>query len=394
MRILLVVDCYFPSKKSSAKLVHDLATELHNQGHRAIVVAPDECLTQPCQVTTESELTILRVRTGKIKGAGKIRRAWNEVRLSSVIWRSAKTFFRDNPCGLVVFYSPSIFFGDLVNRLKRLWKCKTYMILRDMFPQWAIDAGVLREGLISKYFRHKERFQYEVADIIGVQSSANLQYFEQKSIRHRAQLEVLFNWTTLDEKNVVQDDFRKKFGLENKLVFFYGGNIGVAQHMDNIIQLAENLRSFSDVHFLLVGEGSEVDRLQADIRRRSLSNISMRPAVGQNEYLALLSQVDVGLISLDRDLTTHNLPGKMLGYMYYSMPILASINAGNDLQNIVEEAHAGMVCIAGEHEELCDLATRFIQDAELRQNMGRNARLLLEKTFSVEQAAKQILSHT
>ena len=90
MRILLVVDCYFPSKKSSAKLIHDLASEFRNQGHQAIVVALDENLGQPCQVTTELGLTILRIRTGKIKGAGKIQRAWNEIRLSAVIWKSAK----------------------------------------------------------------------------------------------------------------------------------------------------------------------------------------------------------------------------------------------------------------------------------------------------------------
>ena len=267
------------------------------------------------------------------------------------------------------------------------------MILRDIFPQWAIDAGVLREGLISRYFRRKERFQYTVADVIGVQSPANLDYFRQLPSQHDAKLEVLYNWTTLEEKNVVHDDVRKKLGLEDKLIFFYGGNIGLAQHMDNIIHLAESLRSWPDAYFLLVGEGSEVPRLQAEIKRKSLSNISIQPAVGQGEYLGLLSQVDIGLISLDRNLKTHNFPGKMLGYMYYSMPILASINPDNDLQNVIEQADAGLVCLAGEHEKLCEAAKKMLKNEGLRQNLGRNSRLLLENMFSVDQAARQILSH-
>ncbi|MCP4375588.1 MAG: glycosyltransferase family 4 protein, partial [bacterium] len=180
-------------------------------------------------------------------------------------------------------------------------------------------------------------------------------------------------------------------GLEGKVVFFYGGNIGVAQDMDNIIRLADGLRDLPQAHFLLVGEGSEVARLEELIQARGLENIQILPAVGQKEYLGMLSEFDVGLISLAGNLTTQNIPGKLLGYMYYSIPVLASINPGNDLKEMLESHHAGLVSLNGNDSELLEQARSLAEDCELRKTMGTNSRRLLEDTFSVEKAAGQII---
>ncbi|MBC8487504.1 MAG: glycosyltransferase family 4 protein [Bacteroidetes bacterium] len=393
MRILIVVDCYFPYKKSSAKLVHDLGVEFHRQGHEIIITAPDDALTAPSQVTIEQGLKVLRVRTHPIKGAERITRAINEIRLSSIIWKAGKAFFKSNQCDLIVLYAPSIFFASLIKKLKKLWNCKAYLIQRDIFPQWAVDTGEMKEGLICRFFRLKEKQHYAVADIIGVQSPENLNYFSEHGLADKYNLEVLYNWTTANEKKIIQRNDRENLGLKNKVVLFYGGNIGVAQDMDNIVRLADNMRENSQAHFLLVGDGSEVPRLKDMIKEKQISNITIHPAVAQDEYLGMLSQFDIGLISLDRQLKTHNFPGKMLGYMYFSMPILACINPGNDLKQIIEESNAGFVCLAGEHSVFCDYAERLVADVDLRQKMGNNARTVLEKTFSVKRAVSQILSH-
>lgn len=393
MTILLIVDCYLPCTKSSAKLMHDLAIEFHRQGHKVIVAAPDDTLTVPSRVTVKEAVTVLRVRTGRIKGATKLIRAINELRLSSTIWKTGKGFFQANPSDLIVFYSPSIFFGRLVQKLKKLWGCKTYLILRDIFPQWAIDVGVLKDGPICRFFRSKERLQYDVADVIGVECPANLRYFEKNGLKAKHNVEVLYNWTTLNEKKVVCRNDRERLGLKDKVVFFYGGNIGIAQDVDNIVRLAAEVRNHPEIYFLLVGSGSEVPHLRANIQEWGLSNISIHPPVAQDHYLGMLSQFDVGLISLKHDLKTHNFPGKMLGYMYCSMPILAGINPGNDLNQLLEESQAGFVCMSGEDELFRTYALQLAEDADLRRRMGQNARTVLEKNFCVTSAASQILSH-
>ena len=393
MRILLLVVYYLPSTMSSAKLIHDLATEFHRLGHDPVVVAPDESISDDTEITRDNGIAVLRVRTGKIKTASRVLRGFNEAILSTLIWEKGKRFFKDNPCDLIVYYSPTIFFGSLVRRLKKLYRCPSYLILRDIFPQWAVDAGVLKKGLAYRYFKLKEFQNYRAADIIGVQSPANLNYFKENDLDRQYQTELLYNWATLKEDNIQPGNYRERMGLQGKVVFFYGGNLGVAQDMDNIIRLAKNIENVQNVHFLLVGDGSEKSRLISNIVSNQITNITIHDAVGQQEYLSMLSEFDVGLISLDRNLRTQNFPGKLLGYMYHSMPILASINPGNDLKDILENNNAGLVYINGEDSLLVSSARRLAGSETLRRQLGLNARALLESTFSVSKAAQQILSH-
>jgi glycosyltransferase involved in cell wall biosynthesis len=393
MRIQIIVDCYLPSTKSSAKLIHDLSVEFGRLGHEVCVVAPDDSLSTDCCVERRENASVLRVKSGKTKGAGRIRRAISEARLSATLWKRGQAYFEAHPCDLVIFYSPSIFFGELVSRLKRRWQCPAYLILRDIFPQWAVDAGVLKKGPAYWYFRRKELAQYAAADVIGVQSPANLHYFRDHALDGKHRLELLYNWTTLEEGDVPKTDFRERLGLADKVIFFYGGNIGVAQDMDNILRLAESLRGEGNLFFLLVGDGSEVPRLQAQIAARKLTNVLLHPPVDQRQYLGILAEIDVGLISLDRRLATHNFPGKMLGYLYHGRPILASVNPGNDLKGLVEQHQAGLIYLNPDDRQLRAGALELARSPHLREQLGRNGRRLLESKFSVTTAAEQILSH-
>jgi O26-antigen biosynthesis N-acetyl-L-fucosamine transferase len=393
LRILILVDCYYPSTKSSAKLVHDLAAELGRRGNHAVVLTPSEAVGGELESRIEDGVTVVRVKTGPIKGVQRIIRAANEVRLPARIWRSAKRFLRQNPCDLILFYSPTIFFGALVRKLKALWNCPAYLILRDIFPDWAVDAGVLQKGLICRYFRRVAAEQYRIADVIAVQSPANLPFFAAEFPREKFRLKVLFNWTALQEGPQPRTNYRASLGLKGKIVFLYGGNLGVAQDMDNILRLAARLAFRQDVRFLLVGEGSEVRRLRKSIEPNGAHNVQILPGMPQGEYLSMVSEFDVGLISLDGRLTTHNVPGKLLSYLYWGMPVLASVNQGNDLFVLLREGGAGYCFANGDDEALMQAALRLADDADLRAAMGRNARRLLEQTFSVQHAANQIFAH-
>jgi len=395
MRILIFVVYYLPSPIASAKLIDDLAREFHRLGHEVIVAAPDNAIIQDCEVTEESGFKVVRIKAGEIKSASLLLRACREVMLSRVMWRKGKDFFRQNPCDLIVYYSPTIFFGSLVTRLKRLYGCPSYLILRDIFPQWAVDAGVLRRGeLAHRFLEHMAKLNYNAATVIGVQTPANLEYFSEQGLATKYRLEVLYNWAAkTNGHGLPGDGYRNRLGLKNKIVFFYGGNIGVAQDLDNIVRLAETLRGEKNAFFLLVGDGSEVSRLKGIIAAKGLANIAILPPVDQDAYLEMLAEFDVGLVSLDRGLRTQNFPGKILSYMNQAKPILASINVGNDLKDLLEKHDAGLVCMNGEDEQFEIMARRLLTDQELRARLGRNARAMLENRFSVRHAALQILSH-
>lgn len=392
MRILLLVDCYHPNPKSGATQMHDMALELHRQKHEVIVLTPCDRVSKSIEVTREFGFQVVRVKTRNIKGSWRAFRAVQESQLSSVLWRRAKPFLLEHPADLVIFYSPTIFLASLVRRLKSLWHCPAYLILRDIFPAWAVDAGILRKSLIYYFFRRKEILQYQIADRIAVQSPANLEYFSREFRTQGYRLEVLYNWMSVKVENLPSTNYRTRLGLQDKVVFVYGGNLGVAQDVDNIVRLARRLVDHNRIHFLLVGEGSEVPRLRRLLAEQRLQNVQLLQAVSPSEYLALLSEFDAGLLSLDRRLKTHNVPGKLLGYMYWCKPTLASINPGNDLFEILERNQAGLCLLNGDDDGLCAAALRIANDAELRDKMGKNARRLLERMFSVETAVRQITS--
>src|SRR5260370_27654999 len=98
-----------------------------------------------------------------IKGTTEFSRGFREMRLSDTLWRRAKSFLLAKPVDLIVFYSPTIFFGGLVRCLKSRWGCPAYLILRDIFPQQAVDAGILRKGMVWRSVRGKEGSQHDVA---------------------------------------------------------------------------------------------------------------------------------------------------------------------------------------------------------------------------------------
>jgi O26-antigen biosynthesis N-acetyl-L-fucosamine transferase len=372
LRILIIVDCYYPSPKSSAKLVHDLGVELQRCGNEVIVLTPSEQASKDLVTSVEDQLLIARVKTGTIKGAGRVWRAIEEVQLSWKLWWRAKDFLRQHHCDLILFYSPSIFFGPLVRKLKALWGCSAYLILRDIFPEWAVDAGLLRKGLVYHFFRWLETYQYETADLIAVQCPANLDYFARAYPKRKLRLKVLYNWSQLDVADLPKTNYRARLGLDQDFVFLYGGNIGVAQDMGNLLRLAARMALRPDVHFVLIGSGTETERLKNDIGELRLQNIHILPAVSQNEYLSLVSEFDSGLLSLDPRIRTHNIPCKLLSYLYWGLPVLASVNHGNDLFELINGSRAGCCCTNGDDEGLLEAANKLVSQPDLRSEMFRH----------------------
>ena len=390
MRICFVIDDYLPeSIKVGAKMVHELACELKVQGYDVTVVTPSQKLKSKTDIGMLNGITVCRFKSGKIKNVGKVKRAINETLLSYHAWKSFKSYFQDNPHDLIVYYSPTIFWGGLVSRLKKLWDVPSYLILRDIFPQWAIDQELIRrDSKIEKYFRYFEKKNYAAADTIGLMSQKNLEWFKE-TVTTDKKLEVLYNWAS----NIpvkAELNYKEKLGLIEKIVYFYGGNMGHAQDMLNIVRLAENMKNEKKAHFVFVGAGDEVEHVRQAMEKEQLDNMTMLPSVTQDVFKQMLAEFDVGLFTLHKDHTTHNFPGKLLGYMVQKLPILGSVNQNNDLKEIIEEAGAGLVSITGDDEKFLDNALNLL-DEEKRKEMGKKGNNLLQNTFSVEAASDKIL---
>jgi len=391
MKICLIVDDYMPNSiKVAAKMMHELAVEFYSNGHEVTVFTPDPNIIKKFDILVLDNIKICRFKTGQIKNTGKVKRAINETLLSYNAWSTYKEFIKDNKHDLIVYYSPTIFFGPLVNKLKKEWRASSYLILRDIFPQWAIDNGIIKENsIISRYFKYFEMLNYKSADKIGLMSPKNLEWFNEKyDLNYKT--EVLYNWASNTPTIITENVFRKKYHLEDKVIYFYGGNIGHAQDMMNIVRLAISMSKHSEAHFVIVGAGDEVELIQKAIIQNKMNNLTLLPSVTQEEYKLILAEIDVGLFTLHYDHKTHNFPGKLLGYMCESKPILGSINPDNDLKKIIEDNNAGLIEINGEDEKLYNNAVKLLYKVT-RTKEGQNAKKLLENLFSIKSVVSKLL---
>lgn len=393
MRIILLADDYLPnSTRVHAKMLHELAIELAGRGHKVIVITPG-CWQQSNKAIIDNidGIEIWRFKSRPIKGVGKIKRAINESMLSLRAYLAVRKILNEQKFDIVVNYSPTIFFGPLAWYLKRKGSY-IYLVLRDFFPQWVVDQGMIKENsLIAKYFRLFERFNYSVSDCIAVQSPANLVLFKKMYPNHK-NYRVLMNWTKSKPTLLTHVIDKKQFGLDDKIVLFYGGNIGHAQDMLNLMRLAQNLKNCKQAHLLLIGQGDEFELVEETISSWNLTNVTLLPSVSQEEYIRIVAGIDIGLFSLSSKHSAHNFPGKLLGYMVESLPILGSVNKGNDVIELINESGAGLVSVNRNDDVFFKNALQLINDEVLRNKMGDNSFKLVDEKFSVENAADDILS--
>lgn len=393
MKLALIIDDYLPlSTRVGAKMFHELALELISCGHDVTVITPDVHLQKNFSIGFYNGVKVWRFKSGALKDIGKTQRAINETLLSYRAWKAIKQHVNKDTFDGVIYYSPSIFFGGVVKKIKNRCQCPAYLILRDMFPQWVIDAGMMKAGsLIERYFRFFENKSYRQASHIGLMSDKNLEIFRQQNKEYSCG--VLRNWASLTPVSLPENysSLREKLNLKDKIIYFYGGNIGHAQDMPNLMRLAKRMMEHPRAHFLFIGQGDEVELINSLSKEWGLTNFTYLSSVDQDAFKCILSEVDVGLFSLSAKHSSHNFPGKLLGYMVQSLPILGSVNAGNDLLGIVNNK-AGFIHYNGEDDRLYHSALLLLQDDGLRNQLGSGANILLKEQFSVESIAQTIIN--
>ena len=392
MHILILVDDYLPSTKSAPLMIQQLGEYYVSQGHQVTVFTPDH-RSSKYNVSYENGIKVVRFYSGRLKNIGMIKRAINELLLSFRLWMvylRSPELFKDGK--IIISYAPTIFWGIIAIFLRWRLKSSHYMILRDIFPQWVIDNHLLRKySPVAIFFRFFEWLNYCSANRIGVQTPGNLKYFENS--RFHKKCEVLYNWASPMPAERQNNGFREKYFLRDKVILFYGGNIGHAQDMDNIMRMAANIRDITDAHIVLVGNGDEFELVERTIKDRQLENVLLLPPVPQEEYFKILCEIDIGIFTLHPNHKTQNVPGKILGYMAAGKAILGSVNEGNDIIEIINQSQAGLVVVNPDDKAFADNARKLIEDTDFRASCACNAKRLLDTFFSLSRNAGQILEN-
>ncbi|MBA3757163.1 MAG: glycosyltransferase family 4 protein, partial [Nitrosomonas sp.] len=369
MRILLIADVFPPLRSSGAVQLRDLSLEFVKQGHETtmLVAAPE--LEEDWRIETWNGVRIVRLKSPRTKDIGYIRRTIGEFLMPFAMLRNLrKSPLANEKWDGVAWYSPTIFLGPIAKALKQSSECRSYLIIRDIFPEWAADMGLMGKGLPYRFFKTIANYQYAVADVIGVQTPGNLAYSNEWTNQSDRRVEVLQNWLAYAPETGCSIRVGDT-ALSGRKIFVYAGNMGVAQGMGILLDLAESVKARNDIGFLFVGRGSDAQRLRSNASARGLVNVAFFDEIDPNEIPSLYAQCHVGLVALDPRHKTHNIPGKFLTYMQSGLPVLASINPGNDLVGLIEKEQVGRVVTDSSAASLCASAQALVTDIAVNEDI-------------------------
>lgn len=392
MDVAIIADSFPPLRTSAAVQLRDLAGEFLKQGHRPTMIVPAPELRTKWELENYHGIRVLRANTLKMKDVNYVRRTLAEVLMPfMILLRLFQSGLLGESWDGVIWYSPSIFFGPLVLFLKKKHGCRSYLILRDIFPEWAVDMGLMRRGIPYRFFKVVEKLQYWSADAIGVQSEAARPYLREILKREPPHIDLLQNWLT-DNTSTDCSISIDATPLAGRKICVYTGNMGVAQDVDVFLDLASDMQDRDYIGFLFVGRGSEAARLRQKANTEALSNVLFLDEIDPDEISGLISQCHIGLLSLDLRHTTHNTPGKFLTYMRGSQPVLASVNSGNELSVLIKKNRVGSVSETRNLNELRGGLLNLLDSESEHSETAIRCRTIYEALFSPTKAVETILS--
>ncbi len=394
MKLIIIADAFPPMRSSAAVHMYELAIELIKQGHKVTVIIPVTHIRVPLRIEYYNGFRLVSVASLKTKEVSSIRRTIAEFISPYVVYHRLKSSsIIDEIFDGIIWYSPTIFFGPLICRLKLRYGCSTYLVLRDMFPDWAVDLRLIKKGFLHFFFKRVEFYQYKMANCIGIQSPGNFKYFNVGNLKQfKSKVELLWSWVTPVDYSMTCSIDLKKTHLVGRMNFIYAGNMGIAQDVDFIISLATLYEQRLDIGFVFVGRGSEYTRLKAMSYKKNLSNTVFFDEISPIEIPALYSQCKIGLVALDLRHKSSNIPGKFLSYMDSGLPVLARVNAGNDLVEMIDYYQVGASYVGSDVGDFMVEANRLIGIIQNDQNLPIRCKNLARTLFSTKNAANQIVN--
>ena len=387
----------FPDIRENSNLYSDLAEEFRKNGHNIYVATLlEKKYNQATYLEKVKELNILRIRAGNWFNINSvIKKGLTTVTIPNFFKKAVQKYFDNIKFDLVIYPTPPITFAPVVKYLKQRDECTSYLILRDIFPQNVRDLGLLNNQILFNYFRRKEKQLYNISDYIGCMSEGNIKYVLEHNSVDVNKLEILYNWGKIDyDDELSYVNYKEKYGLGNKFVAVFGGNIGLPQELEFLLELAKEYKERDDIIFLVIGKGAQKQKIVDLIKSENISNVVIKDYLPRDEYENLITQCDIGLINLSRNFTIPNIPSKTIAYFKAGIPILASTDKNTDYKDLlVKKSKAGLWSETGDLKTYKNNFEMLLNNRKLRKELGKNGKKFLKENLSVEKAYQIIMKH-
>ena len=384
---------------SSPGIYTDLYRKFRDEGHGVYIVSANERRTgKNTEFYTEENANFLRVKIGNITKCGMLEKGISTLLVEYLFTNAIKKYLSNVKFDLVFYTTPPITFANVVKFIKNRDGAKSYLALKDIFPQNALDIGVLKtsgiKGFIYRYFRKKEKALYALSDTIGCMSPANCEYVLGNNPEVlNEKVELFPNTIEYRDVSVTAEEkcaIREKYGIpQDKKVFVYGGNLGRPQGIPFIIECLKSQAKNENVFFLIVGNGTEFSKLEEYYSIEKPVNVKIMQRLPREDYDAMISACDVGLIFLDYRFTIPNYPSRLLAYMQAGLPVVAATDVNTDIGEFLTKNGLGWWCGSNDVQAFGECVEKAIKTD--KEPIAKKTIAYLKENYSVEKSYKIIM---
>ena len=397
MRILFITSDY-PKPEKGSNIYTDLAEALTNHNHAVkVVVAEEKKKIDNTELFEENGIPVLRVRTGNLYEVGFVEKTMSFLSVSRYLKKGINKYFHNENFDLILFQSPPVTFHKVVKWTMNKYKAKSYLMMKDIFPQNGVDIGLYsKNSPIYWFFRNQEKKLYKVSSKIGCMSPRNISYLiEHNKYLNKDKFEIFRNTVAVSEKIEFsieeRNKIREKYGIKkDDVVAIFGGNFGKPQGLDFLLEIIDEYKYNKKIKFILIGRGTEKNRIFQTIRENDYKNVFTYDFVPRKDYENLTRTCDIGLIFLDKRFTIPNYPSKTLSYLECSLPIMAAIDKNTDYGKMLEKTNCGFWVENGNIKAFKNKFDKLVGNKKMRLEMGKNGRNYFEKDCNVENSVKII----
>jgi colanic acid biosynthesis glycosyl transferase WcaI len=397
MHILLVTDSYPPEIRSASHLMLELAQELQQRGHEVTVITtwPEYNLDHARapqtfrELENEDGIRVIRVKTLPHHNVNYLVRGLSQL-LMPLQFLIKLSRYKVRPSAAII-YSPPLPLA-LVGSWLRRSGVRTLLNIQDLFPQNAIDLGILRSKSQIKFFQALERFAYRTADVVTVHSEGNRQMLFTQQPQFTNKIKLLHNWVDVEHHSTDHSvvDFRKKWAITHKYIAVFAGVMGPSQYLDLILEIAEQLQEQTDLLFLMVGDGKEKVRLQQLASAKQLKNVRFEGFISRDVYPDLLKASTIGLVCLSPQNQTPVVPGKILGHMAAGLPVAAFLHTNSDAHAMIADAQCGVSAHSADLAACVVALKGLLANEKNFESIGRLGKQYATAHFSKEVCVSQL----
>ena len=399
MKILILTQYYPPEIGAPQNRLHELAVRLKAKGSEIEVLTAlpnypkmeihEKYKRGENRVEYIDDIKVIRSWIYVSKSKSIISRLLNYF---SFVWSS---YWRGRKLGnydYILVESPPLFLGYSAMALSRKLNAKLIFNVSDLWPESAEKLGIVTNKRLLRLAYKLEEKCYLSASIITGQTQGIVD-----DIKARFSQKAVFwlpNGVDLSFYNpakVSQSDFRQNKGFKtDDLIFFYGGILGHAQGLELILETANALKKYEDIHFVIQGSGPEKEKLIDLKKRHELKNIHFFEPVGKDKMPEVLSAIDIAMVPLKKlDLFKGAIPSKIFEALAMEKPLLLGVE-GEAKHHFIDKAQAGLFYIPEDIENLKEQIIYFRNNREEVKIMGKRGRKYVSDFFNRNKIAEDL----